>query len=131
MITENRPVGTVVPAQVKTPEAPQVSNKIEKEIASADEKKQIEISEKNDLNKLLSTPEGRESFKSSIEELNKHIKIFNSQMAFSFDEDSGKTVITISNKETEEIIRKIPPEEILKLSAKFREVIGTILDETV
>ena len=46
---------------------------------------------------------------------------------FRIDDNSGRTVITVIDQETDEIIRQIPPEEVLHLVNHFRGEIGLIM----
>lgn len=73
----------------------------------------------------------REVLEKGIEKINENIKIFNTKLSFSIDEPTGRTIIRISNKETNEVIREIPPLEFLKIAAKLSEVFGLIIDEIV
>ncbi|MFC1477717.1 flagellar protein FlaG [candidate division KSB1 bacterium] len=64
-------------------------------------------------------------------ELNNDFRIFNTALSFSIDDNTGTTVIKILDRETEKVIREVPPSQLLKLAAKLTEVIGRIVDETV
>jgi flagellar protein FlaG len=50
---------------------------------------------------------------------------------FSVHDATGRTMITVVDKETESLIREIPPEEFLNLAAKIDEMIGIIFDKKV
>ncbi|MFC1556813.1 flagellar protein FlaG [candidate division KSB1 bacterium] len=63
------------------------------------------------------------------EELNNDFRIFNTALSFSVDDKTGTTVIKILDRETEKIIREIPPDELLRIAAKLTEIIGRIVDE--
>ena len=63
-----------------------------------------------------------------IEKINQNIKIFNTKLSFSIDKLTGRTVIKISDMESEEVIREVPPMEFLKIAAKLSEVFGLIID---
>ena len=54
----------------------------------------------------------------AVKEINKHIQ---SELQFTIDEDSGKTVIKVIDMETKELIRQIPGEEALSLARKLTE----------
>ena len=64
------------------------------------------------------------------EELNENFRIFNTAINFSIDETSGNTVIKILDRETEKVVREIPPEQLLELASRLAEIIGRIVDET-
>ena len=54
--------------------------------------------------------------------------VFNTSLAFSVDKPTGKTVIKVMDKETDKVIRQIPPEEMLRLIGKMKDVMGMLLD---
>ena len=57
----------------------------------------------------------------AVEEINNYIESTQSELRFSIDEDSGKTVIKVIDAQTRELIRQIPGEEALKVAQKLRE----------
>ncbi len=63
-------------------------------------------------------------------ELNNEFRIFNASVSFSVDDNTGTTVIKIMDRDTEKVIREIPPNELLEIAAKLTEVIGRLVDET-
>ena len=63
------------------------------------------------------------------DELNEHIHILNTKISFLIDDNTGHTVIRISDRATDEVLREVPTQEMLKLAAKLSEVIGIILDK--
>ena len=73
----------------------------------------------------------REVLEKGIEEINQNIRIFNTKLSFHIDEPTGRTVIKVSDRETDEVIREIPPIEFLKIAAKLSEIIGVIIDKKV
>ena len=56
-----------------------------------------------------------------VRDLNQHILQVQRELQFSVDKDSGRTVITVMDKETQEVIRQIPGEEALHFARKFHE----------
>jgi len=49
-------------------------------------------------------------------------KSLHNELEFSTDDDSGRTIVKVVNKETEEIIRQIPSDEFLRMSNSMDEV---------
>ena len=47
------------------------------------------------------------------------------------DDDSGRFVYQSVNSRTGEVVRQFPPEEILKLVARLRDVAGIVVDDRV
>ncbi len=46
------------------------------------------------------------------------------------DEGSGRVIGRFVNAETGEVVRQVPPEEVVRLLARAREMIGALLDKT-
>ncbi|MDH5434129.1 MAG: flagellar protein FlaG [Gammaproteobacteria bacterium] len=44
------------------------------------------------------------------------------RLSFKIDDELGKTVVRVFDKETEELIRQFPPEELLTLSKRLKEL---------
>lgn len=52
-------------------------------------------------------------------------------LEFSVHDASGRTIVKVVDKETKELIREIPPEDILDFAAKMQEMIGILFDKKV
>jgi flagellar protein FlaG len=51
-----------------------------------------------------------------VEDVSRNVQTRQRSLQFSVDERSGRTIITVIDKETDEIIRQIPPEEVVALA---------------
>jgi len=73
--------------------------------------------------------EGKSSEKEAIEEkvseLNSFVQNIQRGIQFSVDEDSGNSVITVTDRETGDVIRTFPSEEMLAISAQLNESLAT------
>lgn len=58
----------------------------------------------------------------TIEALNEVTQSVKRSLQFSVDEETGITVITVRDSESDEVIRQIPAEEMLKLARRMREL---------
>ena len=79
----------------------------------------------------LKNEEIRETVDRYIEEINEVIAHFNTKVQFAKDDDTGKTVIKIIDRDTDKTIKMIPPEVFLKVAAKMAEMIGILVDEKI
>jgi flagellar protein FlaG len=55
----------------------------------------------------------------------------NRNIEFSVDEDSGKDVIKVIDKDSGDILKQYPSEEVLTLVSKLSEMVGGLVDEKV
>ncbi len=81
-------------------------------------------------------PKGSETLSQSdlekvIKEMNQFIQIFNSRIAFELDKETGKTILKIIDSQTNEVIRQIPPEELLRISKRISELLGLIINARI
>jgi len=63
----------------------------------------------------------RESLQSAVAQINQHMQNVERSLQFTIDEDSGKDVVTVLDKKTEEIIRQFPSEEVLIIARQIAE----------
>lgn len=67
-----------------------------------------------------------ESVQDAVGKINDFLKVVQRDLQFSVDEESGRTIITVVDAETQEIVRQIPPEEILSIAENLEEVSGLL-----
>jgi flagellar protein FlaG len=72
-----------------------------------------------------------EEIEQIVSELNNFIQIFNTKIAFEIDKETKKTVLKIIDAQSNEIIRQIPPEELLAISKRISELLGLIINARV
>jgi flagellar protein FlaG len=66
-----------------------------------------------------------------IVDAQKHMNmIHNVDLQFTIHEASGEIMVTVRNESTGEVIREIPPSEILNLAAKLEAMVGQLFDKT-
>ena len=70
-----------------------------------------------------------EKVKDAISEINKKIAPTHTECAFKYHEKTHRISITVKDKETDKVIREIPPEKTLDMIAKTLELAGLLVDE--
>jgi len=63
----------------------------------------------------------------AVERLNELMSTHERSLRFAIDASSGRTVITVINAATQEVIRQIPSADLLQLAHKL-EVLGSLID---
>jgi flagellar protein FlaG len=63
----------------------------------------------------------------AVESLNESVQSHRRSLRFSVDEDSGRTVIRVVDPSTDEVIRQIPPEEVLDVARHLGNSAGALL----
>jgi flagellar protein FlaG len=67
--------------------------------------------------------------KNAINEANNKLKFTRTKCEFTYYEDINRVAIKVVDRDTEEVIREIPPEETLELVQKLWEFAGLLYDE--
>jgi flagellar protein FlaG len=57
----------------------------------------------------------------AVDEINSHFQATHREIQFAVDDDSGRTVIKVMDMDTQEMIRQIPSEEVLKFARMLDE----------
>ncbi|ADE15425.1 flagellar protein FlaG protein [Nitrosococcus halophilus Nc 4] len=57
----------------------------------------------------------------AVQSINDFMQNVRRELQFSIDEVTGRTVIKVVDRESEEVIRQIPPEEVLTLARRVAE----------
>ena len=67
----------------------------------------------------------------AIRQIQDYLSEANRQLHFEVDDASGRTIVRVVNPESGEVVRQIPSEEVLQLSAAIRAGGGALLDTFV
>lgn len=65
------------------------------------------------------------------EVMNKVSEMLNNQLHFEVYEETNTVYVQIVDRKTKEVVKQIPPEEMLELSARIREMVGILIDQYV
>ena len=66
----------------------------------------------------------KRDLKEAVTQINNYVQNLTRDLAFSIDDVSGDTVITVTDPETEEVIRQIPSEDLLKIARFYAEKVA-------
>ncbi len=82
-------------------------------------------SEQND------SPVPKIELEKAVKKMNEFIKPVETSIQFELHEELNEYYVKVINKETEEVIREIPPKKLLDMYAAMAELIGIIINERV
>jgi len=95
-------------------------------------------STKNNIKKQETLPKDdkeikvtREDAENLAEVMNRVSELFNHSLHFKLFEETDRLYVQIIDRETQEVIKQIPPQEMLELSAKIQEMVGIMFDKYV
>ncbi len=73
----------------------------------------------------------REKMERIAEALDNYVKSIQHDLDIKVDEETGRFLVKVISHESGEVIREIPPEELLKLAAKMEEMAGVLFNKSV
>lgn len=92
-------------------------------VATATETMQVKLSEKT---APKNDPEKNQQISNAVKDINNFFQMTQRSLGFSMDEASGHMVMQIKDTETNEVIRQIPGEDVLKLVKRLDDVTGVL-----
>ena len=76
-----------------------------------------------------SEPVSREQLNQAIKATKDFVGSINSSLDFSVDEDTGSVVVKVIDKETKEVIRQFPSEEMLSIAKALESIKGLLVKQ--
>jgi flagellar protein FlaG len=83
------------------------------------------------LPELANEPLERVQLESVAQQLQDFMQSMNRSVQFQVDEDSGRDVIRVLDKQNGEVIKQYPSEEVLSLVSKLSQSAGLLVDQEV
>jgi len=68
----------------------------------------------------------QEKVKEAVEEIQRNISSSSTDLQFSVDSATGRTIVSVVDAETKEIVRQIPTEEVMKLARALDRMQGLL-----
>lgn len=72
----------------------------------------------------------REEIQRYTTELQQVSQAMNKRLSFSFNEDLQLMVVKVIDRNTDKVIKELPPTELQRVHMRIREAIGLLLDES-
>ncbi len=95
---------------------------------NADEQKTIPNTSAANNNKVSETELSPEKLEKVVQQLQDFMGEMNRSLQFKVDEDSGRNVIKVIDKESGDLVKQYPSEEVLGIVAKLAEATGVLVD---
>lgn len=65
-----------------------------------------------------------------VSDLNSLVHDLHRELRFSVDRDSGDTVVKVVDSETDEVLRQIPSEDVMRLRKRLEDAAGMIFQDS-
>lgn len=92
----------------------------------ATENKHIRIEKNRGMKEVIAS---EQQIRDAITRANNKMKAHRTRCEFAYHEETNRVTIKVYDRETEEVLREIPPEESLEVLEKIWEPAGLLVDE--
>lgn len=75
-------------------------------------------------------PDDAQPLEEVVSDLNNLVHELHRELQFSVDHESGDTVVKVVDRETDEVVRQIPSEEVVRLRKRLQEAAGVIFQDS-
>lgn len=96
-----------------------------------DKKAVISKSEIEALTSDRTRLEDKQDLQKKVAELNESIASSGKEIRFKYNDEAEELYVEVIDKATQEVIASLPPEFLIELSIKMKELIGMFLDEKI
>ncbi|MGG3838429.1 flagellar protein FlaG [Paenibacillus thiaminolyticus] len=73
----------------------------------------------------------KQDLQKKVQELNESIANSGKEIRFKYNDEAEDLYVEVIDKATQEVIASLPPEFLIELSIKMKELIGMFLDEKI
>ncbi len=70
-----------------------------------------------------------EELAEAVQDIQSRLEVVGTRLGFSIHEETEDIVVEITNRESGELIRQIPSDEVLELRARLDELVGILFDK--
>ena len=121
MTNEIGTIKTVLPSAAQTGSAAPVRRPADVEKDEKDSKS---------IEKAEQTKQAEEPLDQVVSELNNLVRELHRELRFAVDDASGEVVVKVVDSETDEVVRQIPGEEVVRLRQRLQENAGIIFQDS-
>ena len=72
-----------------------------------------------------------EKLNSELDRINKVVDLYNEELRFTLHKTSGRMMVEIVNRDTQEVVREIPPRKFLDWVVSFHNFLGAMIDTKI
>lgn len=73
-------------------------------------------------------PVDLQTLQKAVDKVSHVVQLYNNELEFSVDNDSGRTVVKLVDKQTNEVVRQIPDKEMLALAKDLDRLVGVFVN---
>lgn len=108
-----------------------VSESVVKQGSKTTLKSQPEATEKVQSLAIDNSEETKEKVQDVVNKMNEMLEVTNNTSKFMYHEGLDRYYVTIVDRETEEVVKEVPPKRLLDSYYEMQKMLGMIVDEKI
>jgi flagellar protein FlaG len=121
-------VASAAPAASAASAAPAV---VKAEAAPAPKIERVQLHQPQRVDLGFRAEEMRKNLQEAVTRLNEQMQSKGRDLSFSMDERIDRTIITVKNLQTGEVVRQIPTEEVVRMAHSIEDMKGVLFNQTL
>lgn len=102
---------------------------LEKQVSDNTTRKEITLIEP--MMQLKNLDETKTKIQEAVNKMNEMLEVNNSTSKFMFHEGLERYYVTVVNRDTEEVVKEIPPKKLLDAFYEMQKMLGMVVDEKI
>ena len=98
---------------------------------AAEQQKSTAVLKKPNFDIMSLSEDERKQLEEALKQLNDSIAPYNKMLRFRYNEEAEQTYVEVIDTETQKVVASLPPEFLIDLSIKMKELIGMFIDKRV
>jgi flagellar protein FlaG len=119
------------PPQAAVPTADAARPVIKAEPKPAPKIERVELHQPQRVDLGFRAEEMRKNLQEAVSRLNEQLKSKGRDLSFSLDERIDRTIITVKNLQTGEVVRQIPTEEVVRMAHSIEDLKGVLFNKVL
>jgi flagellar protein FlaG len=89
------------------------------------------IAEEQSKKEAAAAPISEKDAEGYLKDILRMTSLFDRKLKFILNRDLGTIVVKVVDRQTDKVIKEIPPEELQRLHRRMKEAIGLLIDEEI
>jgi flagellar protein FlaG len=104
---------------------------VKAEAAPAPKIERVQLHQPQRVDLGFRAEEMRKNLQEAVTRLNQQMQSKGRDLSFSMDERIDRTIITVKNLQTGEVVRQIPTEEVVRMAHSIEDMKGVLFNQTL
>lgn len=124
-------VPSAAPASSAAQAASAAQAVVKTEAAPAPKIERVQLHQPQRVDLGFRAEEMRKNLQEAVTRLNEQMQSKGRDLSFSMDERIDRTIITVKNLQTGEVVRQIPTEEVVRMAHSIEDMKGVLFNQTL